>query len=295
MIGFDLKMCDEFIDRLCSDYPFLKCGSVGKSLCGRELRALQLGPSKNSVLFAAAFHGMEWLTSLLVLVFTKRISEAFFNNSTLYGIDVKSALSRRGLVVVPCVNPDGVEISLNGAQTAGSYASLVDEILRGGDASRWQANARGVDLNHNFNANWAALHKLEEERGITAPAPTRYGGPFPESEPETKAIVNLCEDVSFRHAVAFHSQGEEIYWHFGKNTPPHAETMGQTMANLSGYKLAEPEGLAVGGGFKDWFIERFSRPGFTVEIGKGINPLPLSDIEPIYKRLEKMLVYCCFA
>ena len=68
--------------------------------------------------------------------------------------------------------------------------------------------------------------------------------------------------------------------------------MALKMAELSGYKLSAPEGLAVGGGFKDWFIEEFAKPGFTIEIGKGKNPLPLSDIVEIYDKLESMMIYC---
>ncbi len=292
MTGFDAKMRETFINGLCQKYPFTECATIGKSLCGREIRCFKIGSSNNPVLFAAAFHGMEWLTSLLVLIFAEQMSEAYHNNGDINSVKIKETLNQRGLMIVPCVNPDGVEISINGAQTAGPYETLINEIMNNKPATSWQANARGVDINHNFNANWYALHSLEEKNGITGPAPTRYGGPFPESEPETKALVNLCKKINFRHVIAFHSQGEEIYWEYGKNTPETSKTMGQQMAALSGYTLSEPEGLAVGGGFKDWFIEKFAKPGFTVEIGKGKNPLPLSDINKIYPKLKNMLVYC---
>ena len=66
--------------------------------------------------------------------------------------------------------------------------------------------------------------------------------------------------------------------------------MAHILADACGYRLADPEGLAVGGGFKDWFIETFDRPAFTVECGRGRNPLPLSDLGPLYRRLREMLV-----
>lgn len=292
MTGFDLSMREKFINKLCDEYSFIKCGVIGKSLCDRDLRYLKIGSDNNPALFVAAFHGMEWLTSLLVLLFLERISQAIYNDENIKGVNVKNFLDNQGLIIVPCINPDGVEISINGAQTAGIYEDLVNEIMGYGNTTTWQADARGVDINHNFNANWYELHRLEEINGITGPARSRYGGPMPESEPETKALVNFCENIQFRHAIAFHSQGEEIYWKFGQNTPLISKSIGETMANLSGYRLTSPEGLAVGGGFKDWFIEKFSRPGFTVEIGKGKNPLPLDDIDKIYTKLENMLIYC---
>lgn len=292
MPGFDEKMRETFISNLCQKYPFIECKTIGKSLCGREIHCLKIGPNNDPVLFASASHGIEWLTSLLVLIFADQIGEAYHKNSDISGTKIKESLDQHGLIIVPCVNPDGVEISINGAQAAGPYESLINQIMDNKPATSWQANARGVDINHNFNANWYELHSLEAENGITGPAPTRYGGPFPESEPETKALVNLCQNVNFRHVVAFHSQGEEIYWEYGKNTPEISKTIGQQMAALSGYTLSAPKGLAIGGGFKDWFIEKFAKPGFTVEIGEGKNPLPLSDINKIYPQLKDMLVYC---
>lgn len=32
------------------------------------------------------------------------------------------------------------------------------------------------------------------------------------------------------------------------------------------------------------------RPGFTIEIGRGKNPLPIEELEPIYARLLEMLL-----
>lgn len=292
MTKLDMVSRENLIKKLCQQYPFVECGTIGKSLCNRDIKYLKFGSNNKPVLFAAAFHGSEWLTSLLVLLFAEHIGNLISNDSTVDGINIKNFLNKNGLIIVPCVNPDGVEISINGANGAGIYRSSVIDIMKERDTTFWQANARGVDLNHNFDAGWDALHALEKEKNIIRPSYTRYGGLLPESEPETKALVQFCNQIEFRHVIAFHSQGEEIYWNFGKKIPPKAKTMGEKMAKLSGYKLSTPEGLAIGGGFKDWFIQKFNRPGFTIEIGKGKNPLPLEAISSIYDQLEKMLLYC---
>ena len=71
-------------------------------------------------------------------------------------------------------------------------------------------------------------------------------------------------------------------------------TRGRMMAKIfaasSGYRLVENDGLASHGGFKDWFLSEFERPGFTFEIGRGENPLPLSSFERIYEKLEETLL-----
>ena len=43
-------------------------------------------------------------------------------------------------------------------------------------------------------------------------------------------------------------------------------------------------------GYKDWFILKFDRPGYTVEVGTGTNPLPLSQLEAIYEKVIGILV-----
>ena len=191
---------------------------------------------------------------------------------------------------MPAVNPDGCEISIHGAGGAGHYAASVYRVS-GGDYTHYSANARGVDINHNFDAGWEALHRLEQKAGIYGPAPRRYGGRRPESEPETRAITTLCRTQNILHALAFHAQGEVIYWDFGEQTPPKSRKLAEILASSSGYALEAPEGLAVGGGFKDWFIQNFSRPAFTIEIGRGKNPLPPETLPEIYSRLREMMMF----
>ena len=67
--------------------------------------------------------------------------------------------------------------------------------------------------------------------------------------------------------------------------------LAEILASSSGYALEAPEGLAVGGGFKDWFIQNFSRPAFTIEIGRGKNPLPPETLPEIYSRLREMMMF----
>ncbi len=274
------------IGELFSKYPFLKKECIGVSHCGREIPMLSFGTGKE-VLFACAFHGMEWLTTLVILRFLDELLESISKRNFFCGIRTENAFHNRTLCVVPCVNPDGVEISINGAESAGEYCDSIKAI---GSEKRWQANAAGVDINHNFNAGWKALKALEIKNGINAPAPTRFGGKFPESEPESRAMARLCRNNDFIRAFAFHSQGEEIYWSFGEYMPENARLQGELLAELSGYTMSEPDGLAVGGGFKDWFVETFNSPAFTIEIGNGKNPLPISDLEGIYERLKQMLL-----
>ncbi len=145
---------------------------------------------------------------------------------TLCGKDAAAALQRSRLIVVPCES-DGVEIQIHGAESAGEYTNLVKEVSKG-DTTHWQSNARGVDINHNFNAYWHKLQQMEVEDGITGPAMTRYGGTYPESEPESKYLADLTRKCEFEYALAFHSQGKEIYYGFDDYLLPIQNTWPKT-------------------------------------------------------------------
>lgn len=277
------------IDELVRRYPIIKKNIIGTSCAGREIPALQIGSAKEYSLICAAFHGSERITSLISLMFLEELCKAIMRCGEIAEINARKALFGRGLIVVPCVNPDGCEISLKGKSACGGFAEKINKICKG-DFEHWNANLRGVDINHNFSAGWKVLKNAELKNGICGPAKTRYGGSKPESEPETIALTELCRTVRMRQVLALHSQGEVIYWSYGDKNPYRSRQMAEIMATSSGYALDYPTGLAVGGGFKDWFIEEFKKPGFTAEIGMGENPLPIGEAHDIYETVREMLM-----
>ena len=64
---------------------------------------------------------------------------------------------------------------------------------------------------------------------------------------------------------------------------PGAQELGEAMAAASGYRLSDVPYNSAFAGYKDWFIQQFRRPGYTIEAGRGINPLPLSQFDEIYR------------
>ena len=278
----------KLIGRLTERYPFLSSRSIGRTTAGRDIFCLEIGKSHDPVLIAAAFHGSEHITANIALLFAEQLCMALEKGDEITGMDARNAFFGRSLLIVPLMNPDGCEVSVRGEAGAGYMASKIRRLC-GGDFSHWNANLRGIDLNHNFSAGWKELHRLEQQSGIFGPGPTRYGGPYPESEPETRALISLCREKKPRHLVALHSQGRVIYWSFGEMKPDKSEKMAEIFAAESGYALDVPSPIASGGGFKDWFIAEFSRPGFTIEIGKGQNPLPAERLYELYDEVAGVL------
>ncbi len=281
---YTYSVLERNIKSLQTLYPFIKTGSAGQSVLGRNLYYLRLGTGPNRVFFNGAHHALEWITSPLLLKFAEDLSRAYALGNTVLGYNPGDIFSQSSIYIIPMVNPDGVELVLEGLSRNNPYYEELIEWNNGSTdfSAVWQANNRGVDLNHNYNADWEASRQAAVSIGITGPGPTRYGGQYPESEPETSALVSFTRANDFRLVLAYHSQGEVIFWNFNNLEPPESRQIGEALANASGYLLAEPLGIASYAGYKDWFIQDFRRPGYTVEVGRGTNPLPISQLPGIY-------------
>lgn len=278
----------EWIDSLRKKYPEMTPTVYGRSRAGRPIFLLSVGTGREKIFYCAGYHGSEWITVLTAMRFSEDILLSMKTGKPFCGYDFGKILKEKRLVFMPCVNPDGTEIAINGFHCAREYYQIVKSVGKG-DHLHWNANAAGVDINHNFDAGWEKLKEMELVQGIKTPAPTRFGGLAPESEPETRAVTTLCRQVEFSRAMALHSQGEELYWEYGENTPPESRSMAVRLCEKSGYALAENSGLASHGGFKDWFIDEMKRPAFTAELGRGENPIPLRFFEETYEKAAPML------
>ncbi len=272
-----------------SDDTFTRISRIGTSVCGRSLLALELGAMRSPVLFVGGTHGMEWASVLVTLRLAEIVAHAAAQKRELHGIDVYTALQQRGVIFVPLLNPDGYELRRSGRGAVLKRAHFLSQ-FEDYDLQFWQSNANGVDINHNFNAGFCKARKIVREADITGPAPTRYGGPFPFSEPETRAVRTLCRRFLPRSLFALHSQGEEMYWRYGDKKPEGSEYIANLLASLTGYALCEPDAIASHAGMKDWFIKKYNRPGFTIELGLGKNPLPYADFAAIWERVERALL-----
>ena len=289
--GFDHQALTETVDGLCAEYPFLQYRYLGTSILGRGIPLLSLGSGKRAVLYVGAHHGMEWITSILLCHFTDDLCQAYKKGTAICRISVNALLQAYTVFIIPMLNPDGVEYQIHGVN---EDHPLYDRLLtmNGGstDFSHWQANARGVDLNHNYNAGFWEYKILEKEHVIPCGAPTRYSGEAPESEPETAALCNFIRfHTSLCGVMTLHTQGEEIFYQSAGGCPKKTEQVAKKLAEISGYRLSTADGLASYGGLSDWCLQKAGLSSFTIECGKGTNPLPLQDHFMIYSTLKKAL------
>lgn len=278
------------IGRLKNKYSdIITFHSIGTSLCGRKLHRLTIGTGSTHVFYNGAHHGMEWLTAALLIRFAEECADTLQQGKKFREVNLYELFDDVTLEIVPMVNPDGVELAAHGlSEKNPNYHNLL--AMSGGDFSAWQANNRGVDLNHNYNAGWKQSKAAEEENGIQGAGATRYSGIAPESEPESRAVANFTRQQQFDLVIAFHSQGQVIYWDFNGEIPLRGREIAEYFTTVSPYALDQTEGIASFGGYKDWFIQTFHKPGYTVEIGLGKNPLPMEQLPQIYENTIGILL-----
>ncbi len=266
-------------------YPLLMSLSIGKTEYGRNIPLLRVGDGPRVVCYNAAHHANEYITTPLTMLILEKYLEAASFGEMLMGLNAKALTENTTLLLAPMVNPDGVDLVLD-AVTPTEKAAAQDI----GEAypeipfpEGWKANLRGVDLNLNYPARWDEAREIKYELGFETPAPRDFVGPAPLSERESQAMFDLTEEISPTLTIAWHTQGKEIYWKFLDLAPEGAEQLGRQMAAASGYRLSEIPYSSSFAGYKDWFIQDFDRPGYTIEAGAGENPLPIAQLPEMYR------------
>ena len=280
-------------DGLGTRYPFIETGSIGKSVMGNDIFYIKIGTGQTEVMYNATHHANEWITTPLLLKFAEEYAKAYANKGEIYNKSAEDLFNSKTLYIIPCVNPDGMDV-VNGGLPVGEYYNNVLEISSNYPQipfpDGWKANINGVDLNLNYPANWQRAKEIKFEQGYTSPAPRDYVGEDPLTQPESLAMYNFTLNHQFAITLSYHTQGEVIYWKYLDYIPKRSYTIGQMLAEASGYTLSLTPEESSYAGYKDWFIQAFNKPGYTIEAGLGTNPLPLEEFDNIYNNNSELLI-----
>ncbi|MEG1528248.1 MAG: M14 family zinc carboxypeptidase [Clostridia bacterium] len=245
----------------------VETGVVGDSYLKNRIPYIYIGnDKKNCIIVQGAIHAREHITALLVLDMAKHL------------LARKDLILNGGIYFIPMVNVDGVMLAQQG-DTVIKDKQLRKKLLQingHSDFSLWKANARGVDLNVNFDANFGS-----GEQNVFYPSSQNYVGEYANSEPETMALINFTTALRPKATLSYHTKGEVIYWRFGQTRTKLWEhyRLAKGIAQNTSYALAENSRSA--GGYKDWCIQKLDIPAFTIEVGKDSysHPYPYADYE----------------
>ncbi len=274
------------IGEIVRTYPFCRTEVLTSTAFQRPVSTLVIGTGPRKVIFSASHHANEWITSLILLKFAEDYAQAISRGGRIYDRDARELAEKTTIYMVPMVNPDGVDLVVGAIREGDIQYDLAKRLSENYPdipfPDGWKANLLGVDLNLQYPAGWLQAREIKFTQGYTQPGPRDYVGRAPLNQFESRALAEYTRYIDPELTLAFHSQGKEIYWQFMDIQVPGAEELGRKMADASGYTLATVPYASGFAGYKDWFIQEFRKPGYTIEVGEGVNPLPLSQFDEIY-------------
>uniref|UniRef100_A0A8C2YDQ6 Carboxypeptidase O n=2 Tax=Coturnix japonica TaxID=93934 RepID=A0A8C2YDQ6_COTJA len=202
---------------------------LGETVENQTIYYLQISqPSdktKKIIWMDCGIHAREWISPAFCQWFVKEILQNYESDPK-----IKKFLENLDLYILPVLNIDGY-----------IYSWETERLWRKNRSPHMNGTCYGTDLNRNFNSSWGtvgASYNCSSEI---------FCGTGPESEPETKAVVQLIErkKSDILCFLTIHSYGQYILTPYGSTTePPSNNEELMHVAQTAAAALAEKYGTS---------------------------------------------------
>ena len=249
---------------LAASYPdLISTEVIGSSVLGRSITLVKLGTGERKALVAAGMHSREGIGVTFTMRCIEEYAEAYYSKSGKYGsYNVRDMLDEFTLYIVPLMNPDGLDIVNDNLDPI--YSGFTAE---GFNRAKYKNNANGVNLNRNFPFMWGYSDD-KEAVNVTTPDTLSYAGDYAGSEPETQAMMKLCNENEFEWLLDVHCRGNIIYYQDKYNEVTAADNrLASLLSRKCGFTLTDQStAYEISGGFENWFRSEFGKPGICIEL-----------------------------
>ncbi|XP_028603199.2 carboxypeptidase A1-like isoform X2 [Podarcis muralis] len=269
----------DFMDLLVGENPKLVSKiQIGKSYEGRPINILKFstgGSNRPAIWIDTGIHSREWVTQASGVYFAKKILDGYGKDASLTSI-----LDNFDIFLEIVTNPDGF-----------AFTHSKNRMWRKTRSQNSGSSCIGVDPNRNWDAGFG-------EAGSSGnPCTETYRGPYPNSEPEVKAIVDFVKSHgNIKAFVSIHSYSQLLLYPYGytsKKAADQAELDAlaqkavEALTSLHGTKYRYGSIITTiyqaSGGTIDWTYEQGIKYSYTFELrdtGRYGFMLPASQIIP---------------
>ncbi|XP_057230706.1 carboxypeptidase B2 isoform X1 [Malurus melanocephalus] len=255
---------------------------IGSSFEKRPLYVLKISKSheksKNAIWIDCGIHAREWISPAFCLWFIGHAIHVRERDQTM-----TTLLEHFDFYVMPVINVDGYEYT---------WSHPSNRLWRKSRSSHSNSKCIGTDMNRNFDAHWCGPGASHYECKET------YCGPYPESEPEVKAVARFVRDHkdTIKAYITIHSYSQLVLF-------PYSYTMNKSKDHDELESLAQKAAKAIKrttrktyrpgagaqtiylapGGSDDWAYDLGIKYSFTFELrdtGTYGFLLPSREIKP---------------
>ncbi|NXJ98611.1 CBPA1 Carboxypeptidase, partial [Corythaixoides concolor] len=274
-----LDEINEFIDLLVAENPDLVSKlEIGQSTENRPLYVLKFskgGTNRPAIWIDTGIHSREWVTQASGLWFAKKIVLDYES-----GEGLASVLDDLDIFLEIVTNPDGF-----------AFTQTQNRLWRKTRSNHSSSSCIGVDPNRNWDSGFG------EAGASSNPCSETYHGPYANSEPEVKAIVDFVQNHgNIKAFISIHSYSQLLLYPYGHtSTPaPDQEELDEISANAvaalsSLYGTSYEYGsifttiYQASGSSVDWAYDQGIKYSFTFELrdtGRYGFLLPAAQIVP---------------
>lgn len=295
-------LCND-IDRIKNQYKDISVNTLAITQDERKIFEIIIGnqTATKQIVIQYGMHANEYLNCLLAV---KQVEYIFENMDNVVYKDkkIRDYLKMACIHILPMVNPDGITVSQYGVQLINNstlkenikscfYKETLCDFDRANEFqiseffNSWKANACGVDLNRNFDVGW------EDYYGSPTYASKYFKGDKPNSQIETKAILELVERINPIAVISYHSQGSIIYSDYGcTGEIKQAEnSLAELASSVTGYEIRSTISDGTDqAGCSDYMVLVRNIPAITIETGVGNCPVNINQFEKIFEQNKNL-------
>lgn len=206
---------------------------IGTSTDGHPIMAYHFGTGPKEIIFIGGIHGgYSWSTNLLAYELIDQLNReprAVPNNLTI--------------TIIPTLNPDGL------MTTTGTTSRFNASDVREANRIAGRFNGNDVDLNRNFDCEWAKTSNWQNR--------TVSGGDAPFSENEARALRDYVTTHRPVAVVTWYSAEGAVYAsQCGDMSVPLTTELVTAYANASGYTAkTDFDAYAITGDLMNWLAK----------------------------------------